>query len=342
MSIVAITLQAEMSDFKYHQDCLAKSCRVCGLFKGEKSGEYLYDCLKSDLKEKILLTFNVDIENDYSQIHPTKLCNNCYSKCYRSCDKNNVEPFSWTEHAEGCQICLHFKTKQRGGRKRKNNTGAGRPKKIASVKHSHTKIEIPQEIISSPIINTTPELARFCDPPPDLLCPICKEILHQPLQSACQHYFCHECIRTWLEHAGENGKCPVCTIPTSVKTLEKAPRLLLNILRSLLVRCSICKDPFPLEQLYEHETNCRNYNAQLSRVTLPQILQKPLTVPLDKDEEALATQLIKRKLEYSDRSHIFMKTGGTVSNLLTCLIKFIEKLFELESFAKIHGIKCTN
>ncbi|RUA07206.1 MAG: hypothetical protein DSY43_00325 [Gammaproteobacteria bacterium] len=33
-------------------------------------------------------------------------------------------------------------------------------------------------------------------------------MFERPVQSACQHYFCYKCIRTWLEHTGESSNCP--------------------------------------------------------------------------------------------------------------------------------------
>ncbi|KAF2207549.1 hypothetical protein CERZMDRAFT_102232 [Cercospora zeae-maydis SCOH1-5] len=45
------------------------------------------------------------------------------------------------------------------------------------------------------------------NPPQDPNCPICREHMLKPTQTACNHIFCYECLRSW---AVDNNSCPIC------------------------------------------------------------------------------------------------------------------------------------
>lgn len=302
----------------FHLTCLAKSCRICGRYKSQKNNDYEYNCSDSDIRIQILSVYEVDINDDHPSIHPPKLCNNCYAKCLKK-EKNPsyqpAEPLNWEIHRDECKLCEKFTDKQRGGRKRKMTGGRGRPKKSYQVDDDSekTSITICNEIIPPSIIDVMPEIDRFRNPPSDLVCPICKDIFDQPIQSSCQHYFCYGCVHAWLEHAGERSRCPVCTETMYPSTLSRAPRVLLNILNSLPVKCASCKFEYPLDKLQRHEMECKKYIAQPCSTTLPQILDTPMTIPLSSVEEDLTTHLMKRKIHTTSFPQVALKTGGSVS-----------------------------
>lgn len=46
------------------------------------------------------------------------------------------------------------------------------------------------------------------DIPPELVCPLCLDLLHDPISTACSHTYCRACIRRVL--ATGHGSCPLC------------------------------------------------------------------------------------------------------------------------------------
>lgn len=311
-----------MSTLAFHLACLEKTCRVCGVYQGEKCTEYKYNLNDNDLGNKVLQVFGVDVGNDDPNIHPTKLCNNCYAKCMKGqrdpAYNTIMEAFNWKKHEDHyCCTCEKFHKDQRGGRKRKGTMGRGRPKKSTMPNHAETVnvINISSAIVPIPIISVMPEINRFLNPPADLVCCICKEIFERPVQSSCQHYFCYNCIRAWLEHTGESSKCPVCTQVITASTLSKVPRVFLSILGSLCVTCVSCKSAVPLDRLESHENQCSNYVAQPCSIPLTQVHDTPITTPLSTIEETVTTHLMKRKLQLAKSSQVVLKTGGTVGRV---------------------------
>ena len=98
-----------------------------------------------------------------------------------------------------------------------------------------------------------------------LICSICMDVLENPKQAPCQHSFCNDCIREWLDSG--NHTCPVDRQELSVQDLNQ-PRLLQDILNNLTLRCknyqkgcSLLAKYADRLQLIEHETeNCSILN----------------------------------------------------------------------------------
>ena len=91
-----------------------------------------------------------------------------------------------------------------------------------------------------------------------LLCPICTNVLKDPVQCRNEHYFCRSCIK---KHLHENSEtCPVCQDHLTEETLTKPPRLLTNMLECLKIRCDHanrgCRELIKLEFLPQHVKSC--------------------------------------------------------------------------------------
>ena len=323
-----------MTTIDFHLTKLAKCCRVCGQYSGDKCCKYSHNINSPDIINKIQVTFGIDVTDDHEETHPQKCCNCCYAKCIKAekGSKTTQIPVTWHKHTDvDCQTCTRFLTQAKGGRKRKT-TIPGRPsekqQRLENVSSSRVKISqsiIPPNVIPAPLIDKMPETNRFVlNPPPDLLCPICKEVLHQPVQSQCEHNFCWKCAQAWLDHVGQFAKCPVCS--STIEGFLKPPRVLLNILCSLLVSCAFCKKAFSLDRLQNHQLECDRYAIETIMPTIPSMLNKLMTTPLSKVEEKLATSLIKRKLKSADTPYVALKTGGTVSRLLYLYVVFTVNL----------------
>ena len=91
-----------------------------------------------------------------------------------------------------------------------------------------------------------------------LLCPICSNVLKDPVQCPNEHYCCRSCI---VKHLHENSEtCPTCQHHLTEETLSKPPRLLTNMLQNLKIRCDHakcgCRELIKLEFLDHHVESC--------------------------------------------------------------------------------------
>lgn len=65
------------------------------------------------------------------------------------------------------------------------------------------------------------------------LCPLCSQILFNPVGTPCGHQFCHDCI---LTHVREHQTCPVSKAKLELKDI-KMSLLYMNIIENLDVTC---------------------------------------------------------------------------------------------------------
>lgn len=74
-----------------------------------------------------------------------------------------------------------------------------------------------------------------------LECPLCCEILSQPIELPCSVLACAECIIAWLKISG-TVLCPCCysDIPMAPASLRPASDLIISLLRDILVHCISC------------------------------------------------------------------------------------------------------
>ena len=92
----------------------------------------------------------------------------------------------------------------------------------------------------------------------NFLCPICADVLKDPVQCQNQHYFCKECIKKHLETNAKS--CPICVQDLSEETLAEAPRILTDYLNGLLISCDHsergCTEEVPVSRLKSHVREC--------------------------------------------------------------------------------------
>ena len=92
----------------------------------------------------------------------------------------------------------------------------------------------------------------------EYMCPICKEVLDQPVQTKCQapHIFCASCLSFAFETCG--SLCPVCrtAIENPQEFIEPAPFVLRTILPELDFQCPTCTHTIKLHQLPQHQESC--------------------------------------------------------------------------------------
>ncbi|CAB4012469.1 E3 ubiquitin- ligase PDZRN3-like [Paramuricea clavata] len=91
-----------------------------------------------------------------------------------------------------------------------------------------------------------------------LQCSICLKVLKDPVQCPNEHYFCRSCIQKCLHENSET--CPMCQHHLTEETLTKPPRILTELLQSLMIRCDHenrgCRELVKLEFLERHVDSC--------------------------------------------------------------------------------------
>ena len=107
-----------------------------------------------------------------------------------------------------------------------------------------------------------------------LQCSVCLKVFKDPVQCPNEHYFCRSCIQRNLRRNAET--CPVCQHPLTEETLTKPPRILTELLESLMIRCDYenrgCQELIKLEFFDRHVRSCgysptRCTNAGCTEVT---------------------------------------------------------------------------
>ena len=102
------------------------------------------------------------------------------------------------------------------------------------------------------------EPSRFVgEVPPDLLCHICQQVLSEPLETPCQHAFCADCIRQWLN---KTASCPVDRKPVTIPQLNPLHRVVRSLLDQLIIKCDFvergCTHTMRLETRRSHVLTC--------------------------------------------------------------------------------------
>lgn len=91
----------------------------------------------------------------------------------------------------------------------------------------------------------------------NFFCPICTDVLKDPVQCHNQHYFCRACI---TKHLLKSETCPVCMEKLTEKVLAKPPRIVTDYLDGLLINCDHiergCTKTMELGSLKTHVAAC--------------------------------------------------------------------------------------
>ena len=187
--------------------------------------------------------------------------------------------------------------------------GRGRPSKkpslLSQTPETHT-INIFKDIVPPKLINDMPSIDRFANLSQELICPICKDVLRQPIQGPCQHFFCLSCVEQYFAIGQQT--CPLCKTSMHPRIMERVPRLVLNLLAGSTVLCRSCKNAFPLERLQAHEDICRAYILTACKETVVEVLEKEKEGPLNGLEETWKTFLLFTLL--------IMYVSSTLANLI--------------------------
>ena len=92
----------------------------------------------------------------------------------------------------------------------------------------------------------------------NFFCPICQDVLKDPVQCHNEHYFCKACI---TQHLKNSKTCPVCMEKVTEETLNKPSRIVTNYLDGLLINCDHsergCTELIELGRLEAHVRVCK-------------------------------------------------------------------------------------
>jgi TNF receptor-associated factor 5 len=91
----------------------------------------------------------------------------------------------------------------------------------------------------------------------NLICPICRVALVDPVDTECDHTFCRDCIVEALSHS---ELCPIDRFPLSRQSyLGKTNKIIINQLDALLAKCPCCETGIPRSMLQNHiERYCQD------------------------------------------------------------------------------------
>ena len=226
----------------------------------------------------IFSAFGIKIREDDLETCPPKFCHRCYKLASRGGTRLAIN--AWPPHKRTgiCAICSSFQKQQKPGRRKKSKPGVKPTGKDDPGSKERTEIMEgmsgtlsfqPAENIN--LFSTTIEkLESFRGTEPlypehfaenikhEYICPICKEVLDQPVQTKCQtpHIFCASCLSFSFSMCGL--QCPVCRtiIENPEVSIEPAPFVLQTILSELEFRCSTCNQTIKLHQLPQHQEGC--------------------------------------------------------------------------------------
>lgn len=274
---------------------LHKLCRVCGESLNRK-GRVSYTASAST--SVILKVFGVDVAQDDPQVHPARYCHGCRNVMYHSTKKGEtyrpqVKIFQWSSHVEGCcPVCEQITAVEKGGRQKK--TKRGRPSSISY------RAAINHALRTAPPHNSTQEVAES-------MCPICYDYLIRPVNlTQCQMTVCCMCLVKWLE-ASQDLKCPCCYSDhlRDFSTIQSRAS-------PSQVAAGYSNDKSTSTPT-EHSAEQGKLPAATTNLTVGDILNRGLDVPLTQEERALQTKLVKRSLAQSPQNLLQIKTGGQVT-----------------------------
>ena len=281
-----------------HQRELERHCRVCACVLGTKPSS----CLEEKNRE-LLKKLGITVENDRPDVHPTQFCLTCRSKAIQYSDtvKSSLVLFEWTPHTQqDCEVCSYFSRQKKGGRPKKERKNRGRPKtdSVQGVIQRMARTDLPSYRVSCPLSISPSSTISLAN----LQCSLCNNVVDQPVQTPCRKLVCTTCVLHLLQSCNLNHyPCPSCKEAHTIDTaaFPEASTVVMSVLGDLLVKCDRveCTQVVALKHLRRHlASGCsdRAPTFSPSKLTVAQILSRPLTSPPTSAERKAATSVVKR------------------------------------------------
>ena len=331
-----------------HRKSLLSLCRICTKKLGRVSYSVDAPVGKGGKESLYSQCFGESAHNP--DIHPPRYCNACYltmkrkwqarkeGKVYRS----SLAPHNWESHEDSsCSTCNMVASRKIGGRPKLPARIVGCPAYLTSHVRS---IAGPKYRCSAPLT-----LDRFPSGPgvDDLVCPLCQNILDEPVELACKHHLCFPCCLQILTSNITSFPCPRCnhSHELAVASFQSPAPIVDKLLQQLVVICEAekCTKSVYLRDLKLHiESSCKRHHCDVHHaVTLDQVLQEPTDTPPTRIEMETAGHVV-RKILANSQGPFSLPTGGHVSNKRSLVISQLPLLSRegvyLSNCVKVHCI----
>ena len=328
---------------KNHQQELDHFCRVCA--KIIRKG-YKHKCSESGT---LLKCFSIDVASDDCNIHPSQYCHNCHSTAKRlekagGVAESSLQAHTWSPHTDNeCEVCCVTSALHSAGRKKKDATKRGRPKKESRKAMANDLLKNAPESwkVAQPL-----SLSRFLPPASnvsltDFQCAICMHVVDQPIETPCRKLLCVDCISTSLlteDHLNPHElPCPSCKECHSLTTTSFTPasEFTLKILGGLLLSCDhpLCSAIVSLKFLKLHvQSGCKVTETTFSpsKLTIGQIISRPLLSPPTSAEQKAAANVVKRLIQTSPATGTTSVVKLTTEGHNAMAHKFTQKRITLD------------
>lgn len=302
----------------FHRENLSYLCRICSS-KLKKEQYHL-----ENISEMVKSAFYIDIKNDKADVHPAKICLNCYAKMKNSQTRNSTlattfQVSTWEQHSDNCSVCQLVPKIKKGGRPpKKSNKGIGRGRRksndliwnreaITSLQSITPKDVFPHDKLNINNISKihNPHL-RLC------VCDICLQIFHSPvILQECQHSFCLNCILPKIE--GRRISETVCPSCGSQFSILSPSTNVTAMLRCLQIECiDKCGKTFSVADIEKIPSYCNELKKATSTPAMKvnDILLMDDVSKIPREVEDAALHVIKQKLASSNSGVAEFKSGG--------------------------------
>lgn len=98
-------------------------------------------------------------------------------------------------------------------------------------------------------------------------CPICLEVLENPIAIPCGHTFCKDCLYS-SENISGSSTCPVCRTSFNARQKIRATDIEQQIFQSNGY-CSGCNRQFPMRRLRAHRSSCSKMSSSFNFPVAP-------------------------------------------------------------------------
>ena len=163
--------------------------------------KYENNFLCADKTEIIFTAFGVKVRKDDLDMCPPKFCHKCYKLALRGGTRLAINVWPPHKRTGNCKICSFFKDQQKPGRKKKTKPGikpredSAEPKEqVEMVEGMSGTLSFQPDPASLSFSEEVKNLQSFRGSEPlypeqfvenikhEYMCPICKEVLDQPVQ----------------------------------------------------------------------------------------------------------------------------------------------------------------
>ena len=230
-----------------HNEMLRKLRRKCAGFLKKCSDTYERSHPCDEKNEFLREKFGLNVSNDEPEIHPTRFCNLCYLFPTR------VEgPVFWHVHTdENCVMCSFAKEKMKDGRPKKVKRGSSYLERRSTTLRPKAKKfkRSVQYLISCsfPVFSSQRQSRKT------FYCPVCKNVVCQPVETVCEHYYCGLCLKDVMLNSGIPFNCTVCkTQLNATEQMKRPSRMVLTLIAELKVKCTDCGGEFSYEGQNNH------------------------------------------------------------------------------------------